>query len=90
MRSWVQVLETTSCRIAEKGPKWSDPSLDPAQVGATCTGLSFFLYVYVFAFDADRIMGIALSSECLLNSACSCPIGLYQLGSGQDAAILVI
>jgi hypothetical protein len=63
--------------------------LDPEQAGAMCTGLPF-LYVYVFAFDADRIMGIALLSECLLNSARSCPIGLYLLGSGQDAAILLI
>jgi hypothetical protein len=40
---WVRVLETTSCRNAEKcyahKTKWLDPSLDPMQAGATCTWL---------------------------------------------------
>jgi hypothetical protein len=71
-------------------PKVVRPIPGPCTSGSYVHRAILFLYVYVFAFDADRIMGIALSSECLLNSACSCPIGLYRLGSGQDAAILVI
>ena len=27
-------------------PKWSDPSPDPAQAGATCTGLPFYSFAY--------------------------------------------
>uniref|UniRef100_A0A0A8ZIP6 Uncharacterized protein n=1 Tax=Arundo donax TaxID=35708 RepID=A0A0A8ZIP6_ARUDO len=29
-------------------------------------------------------------SNMLLNNACSCPFGLYLLGSGQGASILVL
>jgi hypothetical protein len=46
MRSWIQVLETASCRNAGKGcvhkTKWPNPSLDPAQAR---TGL-LFLYIH--------------------------------------------
>ena len=31
-------------RLRTKDPKWSDPSPDPAQAGATCTGLPFYYY----------------------------------------------
>ena len=31
-------------------PKWSDPSPDPAQAGATCTGLPFFCVCVCSAF----------------------------------------
>jgi hypothetical protein len=32
------------CRemLHKEDPKWSDPSPDPAQAGATCTGVPFF------------------------------------------------
>lgn len=51
VKQMVRVLETASCKNVWKGcvqrtqmdPKWSDPSLDPAQAGANCTGLPFFL-----------------------------------------------
>jgi hypothetical protein len=39
MRSWIQVLETASCRNAVKAV---DPSWDPVQARATCTLLPFY------------------------------------------------
>jgi hypothetical protein len=46
MRSWVQVLETASCRkcrerLRTEDLKWLDLFPDPAQVRATCMGLPF-------------------------------------------------
>ena len=38
-------LENCRKGLRTKDPKWSDPSLDPAQAGAMCTGLPFF-YMY--------------------------------------------
>ena len=38
------LLQKCRERLRTKRPKWSDPSPDPAQAGATCTGLPFFIY----------------------------------------------
>ena len=42
------LLQRCRERLRTKDPKWSDTSLDPAQAGATCTGLPllFFLTIY--------------------------------------------
>ena len=37
-KSWKQPLAEMHGKAAYKRPKWSDPSPDPAQAGATCTG----------------------------------------------------
>ena len=39
--SWKQSLAEKQGKAVYKRPKWSDPSPDPAQAGATCTGLPF-------------------------------------------------
>ena len=39
------LLQKCRERLRTIDPKWSDPSLDPAQAGATCTRLPFF-YTY--------------------------------------------
>ena len=36
------LLQKCRERLRTIDPKWSDPSLDPAQAGATCTRLPFF------------------------------------------------
>ena len=36
------LLQKCRERLRTIDPKWSDPSPDPAQAGATCTGLPFF------------------------------------------------
>jgi hypothetical protein len=38
--------------LRTKDPKWSDPSLDPAEAGAPCTGLPFYCQ---FKFHLIRI-----------------------------------
>jgi hypothetical protein len=35
------LLQKCRKRLCTSDPKWSNPSLDPAQVGATCTGKHF-------------------------------------------------
>ena len=35
------LLQKCKERLRTKDPKWSDPSQNPAQAGATCTGLPF-------------------------------------------------
>ena len=37
------LLQKCRERLRTIDPKWSDPSLDPAQAGATCTRLPFFI-----------------------------------------------
>lgn len=37
------LLQKCRERLRTKDPKWSDPFPDPAQAGATCTGLPFML-----------------------------------------------
>ena len=36
------LLQKCRERLRTIDPKWSDPSLDPAQAGATCTGAALF------------------------------------------------
>src|SRR3954466_7331927 len=44
------LLQKCRERLRTIDPKWSDPSPDPAQAGATCTGLPFFFMCKVSAF----------------------------------------
>ena len=39
------LLQKCRERLRTIDPKWSDPSLDPAQAGATCTRLPFVLWL---------------------------------------------
>ena len=40
------LLQKCRERLRTKDPVWSDPSPDPAQAGATCTGLPFLGSIY--------------------------------------------
>jgi len=42
--SWKQPLAEMQGKAAYKRPKWSDPSLDPAQAGASCTGAALIIW----------------------------------------------
>ena len=44
------LLQKCRERLRTIDPKWSDPSPDPAQAGATCTGLPFFSSLVLIAF----------------------------------------
>ena len=39
------LLQKCRERLRTIDPKWSDPSLDPAQAGATCTRLPFLFWI---------------------------------------------
>ena len=43
-------------------PKWSDTSLDPAQAGATCSGLSFF-YIRISSRNSNGAVHIQFCCE---------------------------
>ncbi|XBH87655.1 hypothetical protein VPH35_075074 [Triticum aestivum] len=45
------LLQKCRERLRTIDPKWSDPSLDPAQAGATCTRLPFLSVVSDMCFD---------------------------------------
>ena len=45
------LLQKCRERLRTKDPKWSDPSPDPAQAGATCTGAALFLCIDLWQLD---------------------------------------
>ena len=54
------LLQKCRERLRTLDPKWLDPSLDPAQAGATCTGLPLFL----FAFECQIKLVVHSGSSC--------------------------
>ncbi|XBH99561.1 hypothetical protein VPH35_128851 [Triticum aestivum] len=48
------LLQKCRERLRTIDPKWSDPSLDPAQAGATCTRLPFYCHNYLHWQDKEN------------------------------------
>jgi len=72
-KSWYQPLAEMQGKAATKRPKWSDPSPDPVQAGATCTGLPFFL---------DRCLIVTIN-WCYHCSYFCCPMDYRSFGTAQ-------